>query len=50
VLRSLTPEQWSCAGQHEVAGNVTIIDLCRTIADHESEHRIQLSAIVAGEP
>ena len=48
VLRALTPEQWASGGEHELAGPLTVIDLCRSIADHELEHRAQLDRVVAG--
>jgi hypothetical protein len=48
VLRSLAPEQWAMAGQHELTGPVTVVHACGKIADHESEHRAQLEGIVRG--
>ncbi len=48
MLRSLTPDQWQLSGQHELAGSVTVADVCRSVAEHESEHRAQLEGIVRG--
>ena len=48
VLRSLTPDRWQAGGQHELAGSVTVVDVCRSIAEHEAEHRAQLEGIVRG--
>jgi hypothetical protein len=48
VLRTLEPEQWMNSGQHELAGTQTVIEICESIADHESEHRTQLDRVVAG--
>ena len=48
VLRSLSPDRWQAAGQHELAGSVTVVDVCRSIAEHEAEHRAQLEGIVRG--
>jgi len=49
VLRSLTLGQQQMAGQHELTGPVKVVDVCRSIADHELEHCAQLDRIVRGQ-
>lgn len=45
VLRSLSPEQWSLFGEHEVQGKMTIVDLSRKLVDHEAEHLAQIEEV-----
>jgi len=44
MLCRLAPADWQRAGQHEVAGRVTLLDIARHLATHEAEHVAQLEA------
>lgn len=44
VLSSLRDEEWLLAGNHERIGRVAIVDLARSIAEHETEHLGQIEA------
>jgi hypothetical protein len=42
ALRALRPEEWQRAGEHEVSGRITVLDVAAYIARHEEEHLTQL--------
>jgi hypothetical protein len=46
MLRRLAPTDWERAGMHEVAGRVTLLDIARSMAEHEAEHIAQLQAML----
>ena len=46
MLRRLAPADWERAGVHEVAGRVTLLDIVRSMAEHEAEHVAQLQAML----
>lgn len=43
LLFDLSLEQWLRRGQHEELGEVTILDLCRYFARHDSHHYQQIA-------
>src|SRR5262249_13390095 len=45
LLRTLQPEQWELAGQHELRGPISIRRLATWIAEHEAEHLTQIEAL-----
>ena len=47
MLRRLAPGDWERAGRHEVAGRVTLLDIARSMAEHEAEHISQLQAMLS---
>ena len=47
VLRSLSPNDWQRAGQHEARGRITLLETLRHLVEHEVEHCLQLEALFA---
>jgi DinB family protein len=47
MLRRLAPGDWERAGLHEIAGRVTLLDIARSMAEHEAEHIAQLQAMLS---
>jgi hypothetical protein len=46
MLRRLAPGDWARTGLHEVAGRITLLDIARSMAEHEAEHIAQLRAML----
>ena len=42
MLRRLTQEQWARHGEHEVRGPMSVLQIAKSIVDHEAEHHQQL--------
>jgi transposase len=48
LLRTLTPEEWETAGEHEELGPVTIrVLMDRGMVQHEAEHLAQIELLLA---
>jgi hypothetical protein len=48
LLRTLTPDEWDTAGEHEEFGPVTIRTLMeRGLVHHEAEHLAQIDSLLA---
>jgi hypothetical protein len=47
VLRRLKPRDWQRTATHEARGRITLLVTARHLADHETEHCLQLEAALA---
>jgi hypothetical protein len=51
LLRTLTPDEWDAAGEHEEFGTVTVRTLMeRGVVHHEAEHLAQIETLLASRP
>jgi uncharacterized damage-inducible protein DinB len=48
-LRSLSEEAWTRAGTQEGVGAVTLSDIPRMMVEHDTSHRAEITALLAGD-
>lgn len=48
LLRSLGPQSWERSGTQEDVGRVTLSDIPRMMLEHDTSHRAEIAAILAG--
>jgi len=47
ALRRASPDDWRRVGAHEERGAVTLLDIVRSLVEHEEEHAAQLEHVIA---
>ena len=45
-MRALAQEEWSRTGKHERQSTLTLTDIASSIVSHETEHRLQIEAML----
>jgi hypothetical protein len=47
ILRSLDEDSWRLAGTHELRGIMSVLQICRDLAEHEELHERQMRDLIA---